>query len=216
MRHFLVRGAMFLAMLAVVCGNLKQANAGTITTTFSSNNNFHGNMFDVTTFANSLLVTSLGVNVSAEPVQIAVYTKLGTFTGFETNAAAWTLVSTTNVIGQGPATPTFVDITDFTLNANALTGMYVTLVSANVPPAMFYTNGSNTFANADLQLDLGIGLGGLFGSSGVFSPRTWNGTINYDIVPNNVVPEPSTWALMSTGLVGLLGYGWRKRQQQNV
>jgi hypothetical protein len=26
------------------------------------------------------------------------------------------------------------------------------------------------------------------------------------------VPEPGTWMLMGTGLVGLLGYGWRKRQ----
>jgi hypothetical protein len=30
------------------------------------------------------------------------------------------------------------------------------------------------------------------------------------------VPEPGTWMLMGTGLVGLLGYGWRKRQQQQV
>jgi hypothetical protein len=28
------------------------------------------------------------------------------------------------------------------------------------------------------------------------------------------VPEPGTWMLMSTGLIGLLGYGWRKRQRQ--
>ena len=27
------------------------------------------------------------------------------------------------------------------------------------------------------------------------------------------VPEPGTWMLMGTGLVGLLGYGWRKRHQ---
>lgn len=28
-----------------------------------------------------------------------------------------------------------------------------------------------------------------------------------------VVPEPSTWLLLATGLIGLLGLGWRKRQQ---
>jgi hypothetical protein len=27
------------------------------------------------------------------------------------------------------------------------------------------------------------------------------------------IPEPNTWLLFATGIVGLLGYGWRKRQQ---
>ena len=29
-------------------------------------------------------------------------------------------------------------------------------------------------------------------------------------------PEPGTWVLMGTGLVGLLGYGWRRKQRQTV
>ena len=29
-------------------------------------------------------------------------------------------------------------------------------------------------------------------------------------------PEPGTWVLMGTGLVGLLGYGWRRKQRQAV
>jgi hypothetical protein len=32
---------------------------------------------------------------------------------------------------------------------------------------------------------------------------------------NDPVPEPSTWLLMGTGLVGMLGYGWRRQRQQH-
>lgn len=32
-----------------------------------------------------------------------------------------------------------------------------------------------------------------------------------DITTLEEVPEPSTWLLLATGLVGLLGYGWRRR-----
>jgi hypothetical protein len=31
------------------------------------------------------------------------------------------------------------------------------------------------------------------------------------ILKTNVVPEPSTWMLLGTGLIGMLGYGWRRK-----
>ncbi len=39
-----------------------------------------------------------------------------------------------------------------------------------------------------------------------------NGPGDIVVGPASLLPEPSTWILMSTALVGLLGYGWRTRR----
>ena len=186
--------------------NVRPSQAASITTTFSSNNEQAGNMFDVTTFGRSLTVTGLNINAMQlnDPSNgvIDVYTKSGTYVGSETNPAAWNLVSATSLASANPTdTPTFVDVTDFTLPANTTTGLYVLFQgqpnSAFVPGSktniLAYTNGSNTYSNADISLSLGTGNRGTFGTS--FSSRTWDGTIYY-----TAVPEPSE-------LLGILTFG---------
>jgi hypothetical protein len=56
--------------------------------------------------------------------------------------------------------------------------------------------------------------GYLFGSSGSGNPA--DGRTPLLLTTSQPVPEPGTWILMTTGLVSLLGYGWRKRQQQTT
>ncbi|MGF1765645.1 PEP-CTERM sorting domain-containing protein [Aliivibrio kagoshimensis] len=170
-------------------------NASMITTTFNSNNGHTGNMFDLTTFSNDLLITGLDVNLEntiGSDVLIDVYIKTGSYTGFENNASAWTLVSSSFGISSGTNNPTFIDISDFYLEAAKSFGVYITTDDST----MKYTNGANLFENDDLQVVTGIGIGGLFGSA--FNPRTWNGSIHYD------VPEPSTIAIFLLGLCGLV------------
>lgn len=71
---------------------------------------------------------------------------------------------------------------------------------------MMYTNGSNSFTNSELQLDLGIGRGNDDFSGGIFSPRTWNGTLHY-----TEVPEPSTLAIFALGIMGLASRRFKKQ-----
>ena len=40
--------------------------------------------------------------------------------------------------------------------------------------------------------------------------------VTYGIVSDGVVPEPSTFALLGAGAMGLLGYAWRKRKNTSI
>ena len=210
------RLALSFVLLASMAFNSDVARAGMITTTFASNNSFTGNMFDVTTSGNALIITGFDVNLGSvgTPTPISVYYRSGTYVGNETSPAGWILAGTVNVISQGTDNMTFVDTADFGIAGSSVTGLYVTVnTNVNAPPYMRYTNGSNTYSNADLTINTGVGLGGLFGSLGVFNPRTWNGTIHYDLAPTNAVPAPAGLLLGLTGLplVGIAGWVRRRR-----
>ena len=186
------------------------ASGNSITTTFAGNNQFTGNMFDIAIGSSSINVTGLDVNVDTGSMTIDVYITPGTFVGNTTNPAVWTLVSATAVTGLGEGVETPVAVTPFTLSAGTTYGMYVTVdENVNVAPHIYYSTGSNTFSNADLTLTLGDGIGGLFGSLGVFPSRTWDGEIDYNLVSN--APEPGAWLFASAGLAALAVLRRRQR-----
>lgn len=199
----------YLALALCLGLSSLNANAASITTTFASNNSFAGNMFDVTTFGNSLTIMGLDVNLNnagSTGNLISVYTRSGSYTGFENSSVGWTLEGTVSVTSAGIDTATFVNIPDFTIAANSLTGFYVTLSSYGAGTSMRYTNGANTYSNADLQLNLGVGKGNPDFTGSTIANRTWNGTLYYNA--NNAVPEPASLALFA---VGLAGFAVRRR-----
>lgn len=156
-------------------------------------------MFDVVTFSNALTVTGFDLNLSSAASIIEVYKKSGSFVGSQDSASAWTLVGSTAITSNGSGNATFVDIADFGLEANATTGLYITSQGTGYTQ---YTNGTGVgnvaAANADLQILEGHGKAYAFSTN--YSPRIFSGTIQYEVA---AVPEPSTWAMMGLGLVGL-------------
>ncbi len=151
-----------------------------LSTTYSFNNGQSGNMFDIVAI-NNVQVQSFDVNIDPGSYTIEVYTKNGTWQGFETNASAWTLVATTSVSSAGSGNPTALNLNlAIPINAGDRQAFYVTVVSSTT---MNYTNGTSTGAvyaqDANIQILQGCGKSYPFGST--FQPRIWNGTVHYDL-----------------------------------
>lgn len=186
-------------MLSWFCSGKSQA--GFLTTTFASNNGgsvggavyFDLNVFD----ALGITLTNLSVNTSAAigtPITLDVFTRPGTFSGFTSSMAGWTLVSSGSGLSAGQNNPSIIDISDFVLG-QGVTGV---AIRAN-GFSHRYTNGTGGnqfYSNADLSLTAGAASNIPFTGT-AFSPRVFNGTITYDA---NAVPAPATIFALPAGM----------------
>lgn len=203
-----------IAFMAMVVVGATSAQANSISTFFIGTNSgaqLWTNYFDVTVGANPLQVTAFEVNAlegAGLNYSIDVYTRVGTYSGFETNGGAgWTLVGSGSAVSSATDTPSFVDTSDFVMGSG-VSGMAIRYTG--ISPRYTNGNGSNqNFNNADVALALGSSAattaGAFAAGSSLFTPRVWNGTIYY-----NVVPEPVSMIAMGAGLLALV----RRRRQK--
>ena len=173
---------------------------GSITTIFSTNNG--GGLggavyFDVTVGPTDVIISDLDLNTEDPGAfTVEMYTLVGTSVGNEQDPAPWTLSAT----GSGTASGT-VDVPSnavldvpVTLLANTTYGVALVLDAAHghnysgtgADPAP----GMLMYSNADLTLNLGSANNTPF-SSAPFSPRVWNGTLNYTAGSGAPVPVTS-------------------------
>jgi subtilisin-like proprotein convertase family protein len=158
---------------------------GSLGTLFGSNNGgAQGGAvyFDVTVGPEDINVIDLDLNTAdAGGFTVEVYSLVGTYVGNEGNAGAWTLSATGTGTGAGIDVPSNAVLdAPITLTAGTTYGMALVLDAGH---GHSYTNGDGSnqnFSNADLSIQLGAASNVPFDGS-PFSPRVWNGNINYEI-----------------------------------
>jgi len=157
----------------------------TITSPPINNNGQDGNMFDVTA-TNTIRIKYFEGNIANTPnptTQYYIYYKVGTHVGFETNAAAWTMIA--GPLNFNPNAPNSYTRIPFEINliipAGQTYAFYLSNTSA-ISNNNRYHNGTATgtvlVSNPDLTVYEGTGGAYPFGT--FFNARPWEGNIIYD------------------------------------
>lgn len=183
------------------CSSCKNVFIGplcdTIQTTFKGGNRQDGVMFDITA-RTPVTINGFDLNLSdtqSGNVGLKIYTKNGTYAGFEQNPSAWTLIDTVIIYNPAPTgKPTAVPVSlNISISSGKAAAFYITVDTAISHAKLEYTNGKvagNVYCeNYNLQFKEGIALAFPFGKT--YSPRVWNGIIHYCAV-NDVGVEVLT------------------------
>lgn len=168
--------------------------ATSLSVQLAATNNQAGCFMDIKPLKDIKLTDISWLPVSTQSYDISIYFKTGSAIGFETNAAAWTLLTAKTGISATAATLNKITLpTPQTLNANNVYSILVirTGTSGNISYQTVSVAGSVEASNTDLQLLSASGISGLFTGT-VFSPRSFAGAVGYEPV---VCPAPARTAV---------------------
>ena len=144
-----------------------------LTTTFAGGNGSTGNMFDITAYS-TITIDSFYTNVSSTGT-MEVWYRPGTYIGYTSTQAGWTLLGSANVVNPGTNIPALLPVGGLEIPAGETYGIYVTFVTGSVA----YTNGNGTnqvYEDNNMKLEGAYG-GSYFNLTN--TPRIWNGTVFY-------------------------------------
>ncbi len=156
---------------------------GSLTTTFAGGNGIRSMMFDVNALEDAT-IDSFEVNLDDSAVlDIEVYAKTGTHVGSENTPGDWTLIGTApGVVSAGDGLPTPLNLAlDYAVMAGQTYAFYISSPNKAASLGFNYTNGTNVgdvfAADATIEILEGVAVSYPFGT--IFSPRVFNGTVEY-------------------------------------
>ena len=156
-------------------------------TTMNGGTKSYGNMFSVVATSKSVTVLGMKLHLadsSSNLTMIEVYTKQGYFEGFETDIHSWERVyfGLVKIQGKRKVTPLLPSnmFTPVNITAGGIQSFYVT----SNKPNLLYSRGNSAglpFAsNGEMEVLEGIGIGSYPFKGRIFSPRLFNGIIQYN------------------------------------
>jgi hypothetical protein len=152
-----------------------------LTTTYAGGKQENGNMFVVTALKDLSIVEMSIHTEKAGEARLEIYTKPGTYDGFEYNPLAWMNIANCTISTQGSNETTPVPSDSFApifISAGESKAFYVTLTGED---NMRYTDGEDwgsiALSNDDLEVSKGLGVDYPFET--VYQDRIWNGVLKY-------------------------------------
>jgi len=173
--------------------------AAAVETGFPGGNGFAGNMVNIANVGtDAIQLTSFDVNLDAGTSTVEIYytTTATAYQAVAGNAAEWTLLGTADVTSAAANEPTAVPVGGLVLAPGDAKGLYVTSTTNTINYTNTNVNGATVFSDGTLEIDATNGIGGAYPFNLNFSPRIWNGRINYATFSNDV-PVVQTAGLAS-------------------
>lgn len=165
------------------------ADVREIRTTFAGGNGAAGNMFDVIPLSNIELLEMEIHTSNSEVARVEIWTKSGSYKGFEKNATAWTMLLRTEIETNGRGKGTLLQLSPLAMTSQQRQAFYVSTTGGD---GLRYTNGDGVGTvlaeNDDLQILEGVGKTYPFGRT--YQKRQWNGMLRYQLSASPIT-DPS-------------------------
>ncbi|WP_083805813.1 VPLPA-CTERM sorting domain-containing protein [Roseobacter sp. SK209-2-6] len=195
------------ATLAILAFSTSTASSTTLSTGLTPNNNHNGVMFDIQVGSSDLSLTDIAANFMSSSADYELYYIAGGIGSNLNNPGSWTLHDSISSLAGGSGLSVW-NIADLLLSANTMYGLYLT--STGGSDYIGYRNGSSVgdviASDSNLSILSGYGRSHPFG--GTFSPRSFAGSLSYDIA---AVPLPAAGFLLLGALGGAAALRRRKK-----